>query len=233
MGSKKKYAKEIGELITKNRVPGQWVVDAFAGSMRVIEQVDGNRIANDINRGIVSLYKAIVAGWQPPTIVTKEDYDLIKNCPERYPPELTEFVAHACSFGGKRFSSYAQNKRGDNYAKQGGNALMKQRDKLVGVQFLSLDYRAIPYPPESIIYCDPPYQNTIGYNDTSFNHEEFWEWARTTSDAGHTVYVSEYTAPDDFECVWEKTTVTNFSKNNRSPRVERLFTFKQNSDSGL
>lgn len=49
---------------------------------------------------------------------------------------------------------------------------------------------------DSIIYCDPPYEDTAEYMVDGFNHDEFWEWFRTTP---YTVYVSSYKAPDDIK----------------------------------
>ena len=52
-----------------------------------------------------------------------------------------------------------------------------------------------------MVYCDPPYAGTLKYDGREFDHEAFWEWVRTRD---YPVYVSEYNAPDDFVCVWEK-----------------------------
>ena len=49
MGSKARVAKEILPIILKDRVQDQWYVELFAGGMNVICEVEGNRIANDIN----------------------------------------------------------------------------------------------------------------------------------------------------------------------------------------
>ncbi|PJC56904.1 hypothetical protein CO024_00620, partial [Candidatus Gracilibacteria bacterium CG_4_9_14_0_2_um_filter_38_7] len=44
---------------------------------------------------------------------------------------------------------------------------------------------------------------------------------------GHSVFVSEYSAPDDFECVWEKKVKSSLSANGvcggNKGSVERLF----------
>ncbi len=49
---------------------------------------------------------------------------------------------------------------------------------------------------DSIIYCDPPYEDTAEYMIDGFNHDEFWQWFRETP---YCVYVSSYKAPDDIE----------------------------------
>jgi site-specific DNA-adenine methylase len=50
---------------------------------------------------------------------------------------------------------------------------------------------------KSIIYCDPPYEDTKQYQvGKSFNYDEFWNWFRTCP---YAVYVSSYKAPEDIE----------------------------------
>ena len=77
--------------------------------------------------------------------------------------------------------------------------------------------------------CDPPYQSATGYATGSFNHEEFFDWCRLMAAKGNLVFVSEYNAPDDFECVWQGEQKTNFSSNRKKAThnaVEKLFTLK-------
>ena len=83
-------------------------------------------------------------------------------------------------------------------------------------------------PPNSIVYCDPPYEGTTKYaND--FDHNLFWNWVRNISKQGHTVFVSEYNAPADFECVWQKEAKSSLSANGKiggnKVSVEKLFKF--------
>jgi DNA adenine methylase len=44
------------------------------------------------------------------------------------------------------------------------------------------------------------------------------------SDRGHIVFVSEYNAPKDFKCVWEKEMVSSLTKDTGSKKaIEKLF----------
>ena len=79
-----------------------------------------------------------------------------------------------------------------------------------------------PYKPNSVIYCDPPYQSTIGY-ESGFDHQKFWNWVRMMSKSHH-VYVSEYSAPSDFKCVWRKAVKEQVGKN-INQKVEKLFVY--------
>ena len=63
-----------------------------------------------------------------------------------------------------------------------------------------------------------------------FPHEKFWEWVRKMSKEGHKVFVSEYTAPDDFKCIWQKTKKdgmgTTVKGNKQNVKTEKLFVYK-------
>ena len=74
--------------------------------------------------------------------------------------------------------------------------------------------------------CDPPYQGTTGYKTGSFDHEQFFQWCRDMRVKGNVVFVSEYSAPDDFKCVWQGEIKTNFSSTRKAAThnaVEKLF----------
>jgi len=69
-------------------------------------------------------------------------------------------------------------------------------------------------PGNSIIYCDIPYQDTKQYaTSKDFDYSRFWGWCKTKGREGHTVYVSEYKAPPNFVCVWEKSAKSSLSAN--------------------
>lgn len=158
----------------------------------------------------------------PPREIIKEQYYEIKTNQKNLPPELVGFVGFLCSFGGKWWGGYAANNKGDNYAERGSRCLLKQIENLKDVVFTNLDYREIPIPPNSIIYCDPPYRNTTQYS-SKFNHDEFYQWCLNMNQSGHKVYISEYNMPDEFECILKIEHKTILDKNSQYPRVEKLF----------
>lgn len=65
------------------------------------------------------------------------------------------------------------------------------------ITWSSVDYREVKIPENSIVYCDPPYENTGAYT-RDFNHTEFWNWARNLK---YPLFVSEYTIPHDFRLI--------------------------------
>lgn len=77
---------------------------------------------------------------------------------------------------------------------------------------------------DAVIYCDPPYLGTTKYSTKDIDHNAFWDWCRKMSKDNY-VFVSEYSAPNDFECVWSKETTTSLKVHEHEPRVEKLFRY--------
>ena len=104
---------------------------------------------------------------------------------------------------------------------------MSQLPKIKDVIFKSGSYNKIDIPENSIIYCDPPYADTCGYKD-KFDSKKFWEWCDKMVDSGHKVFVSEYKAPEYWNCVWQKQVSSSLSANGKSGNnkisIEKLFT---------
>ena len=107
-------------------------------------------------------------------------------------------------------------------------SLLKDMIYLPDAEFTCLDYRDVDIPNGSIVYADPPYANTTTYQGQKFDSEAFWEYMRQISKHNQ-VFISEQTAPDDFECIWEKpfTRTLDRNKDNQFKVVEKLFTYKK------
>ena len=225
MGSKNRIAKHILPIMLAERKPDQWWVEPFVGGANMIDKVEGNRIGNDSHEFLIALLVAVRDGYIPPTDISKELYYAVKSKPQDYPKELVGFVGFLCSFGVRWWGGYAFNKEGRNYAEKGSRCLVKQAKNLDGVVFKSGSYLELEIPENSLIYCDPPYANTSKYKD-DFNHAVFWDWCRTKTKSGHTVFISEYSAPNDFVCVKEIQHKTILDKNSQYPRIEKLFRYK-------
>lgn len=232
MGSKGRIAKEILPIILKNRKPGQYYVEPMAGGFNSICKVVGNRIASDVNFYLISFFLALQSGWKPHS-VTREQMEEIKNNKENFPPHLVGWVGFGCSYSGKFFGGYAgtiTTKIGTvrNYQEEAIKNAEKQAQEIVGINIFCCNYWELVIPPNSIIYCDPPYKGTEGYR-VKFDHDKFWQWCRQMTIEGHVVYISEYTAPEDFECIWSKELSSSLSANGKSggnkKSTEKLFTY--------
>lgn len=226
-GSKRRIAKYILPIILKGRKSNQYYIEPFCGGCNSIDKVDGNRLANDSNYYLICLLEKIRDGWQPPVEISKKEYLHIKNNKNAYPPHLVGFVGFCCSFGTRWFNSYANTKDPKrNHLLERRRNLLKQAVNLKGIRFISGSYLELSIPEGSIIYCDPPYQNTAKYKD-EIDHKKFWAWVREKSLEGHSVFVSEYNAPEDFICLFSKEIRSTLSSNSNSiVRIEKLFKWK-------
>lgn len=230
MGSKNRHAKELLPIILKDRKPDQWYVEPFCGGCNMIDKVDGNRIANDVHYYLVELMKSLAVGWVPPKEMSEELYNDIRQNKEKYSPELVGFAGFPCSYAAKYFGGYCRgfDSKGNprNYIMEAWRNCMNQAPNLKGIEFYNKNYWELEIPANSIIYADCPYQGTTKYKD-SFDHDKFWDWVRLMSKSGHNVYVSEYSAPDDFKCLWQKEVFNSLTKETGSKKgIEKLFKYK-------
>lgn len=100
------------------------------------------------------------------------------------------------------------------------SAVRKSLEHLERLQVTSSDYRSIVFEPDSVIYCDIPYENTNKYK-SGFDHEAFYDWAEKQK---HPVYISSYDMPKErFKCIWEYATNSNLNADGPKRVVERLF----------
>lgn len=227
MGGKSRVSKQISEILNSAINKGTPFVSLFCGSCAIESKVQADvKILNDKHTYLIAMWKALQNGWMPPDVVTKEEYYRVKaNMDENL--ALTGFVGFGCSFGGKWWGGYAKDKRGDDYCGQAKRGLLKD---LVGIRyviFTCLDYHDVKIPDGAVVYCDPPYVNTTGYTVGQFDTHEFWDYMRQLSKRCD-VYISEESAPDDFECIWSKEKIRTLEKSDNVGRVkvEKLFKYK-------
>ena len=228
MGSKDRIANDILPIILQGRKTDQWYVEPFCGGCNVIDKVKGNRIASDVNPYLIAFADALSNGWLPPKNITEDEYRKIKDNIDQYEPRLVGYVGFQLSYGSMWFHGYRKDTVGKrNYSLEAYNHIVNQAENLKGIKFLNLSYSDLIIPSNSIIYCDPPYQNTVDYkaNKEDFDHDKFWQWCRDKSKEGHRVFISEYNAPDDFEWVW-KGDISNYLVKERTDVTEHLFTYK-------
>lgn len=244
VGSKARILKYILPTIQSYADTKDAYIEPFVGGANVICKVKHEKkFGYDACPYLISLLAVIQEGWTPPTTVTEEDY---KSAKEKYNNRMFDsflgddsheiaFIAYCCSYGGKWWGGYA---RGDgrNYADEASRHLVKQSSLLKNVTFRQGSYLGLKpgtdywgIPENSLVYCDPPYQGTTSYNGVGkFDHDEFWDWCRETGYAGNTVLVSEYSAPDDFECLIEvKGLCSSLTQETGSKKAtEKLFLWK-------
>lgn len=242
MGSKARFKKEILSIILNNRTEEQWYIEPFAGGMNVICEVSGNRLANDKNKHLIEMWKGLVLDRATINEIPKHLYNKARteynnNTNIEFDDFMIGWIGWMASANGRFFdggySGTSNTKIGTvrDYIKEAISNIEKQIPKMKGVHFESKDYSELSIPDNSIIYCDIPYQGTKQYSTSKdFNYEKFWNWCRVKSKEGHTIFISEYNAPSDFECVWQKEAKSSLSANGiigaNKTSVEKLFTIR-------
>lgn len=227
LGGKFRIRKILAQFLSSKREVGQIYFEPFLGGANVFAEMQDKKIGSDVNTPLINMFIHLINGWEPPSNLSEDEYKQIKLKMD-YNDPLTAFAGICCSFSGKWFGGYSRDQKTNrNFASNGRNTLLKLKNKILNAELYSLDYKCFS-PNNQLIYCDPPYINTTKYSFCDdFNHEEFWEKMREWSN-NNTVYISEYVAPKDFECVLEIKTKTDLNVKGigKEPRIERLFKYK-------
>lgn len=230
LGGKSKIRKDVAMFLNSVRKPNQIYFEPFVGGGWILQEMTDKRIASDGNKNLISMYKALQNGWVPPENISEEEYNNIKNNKDKFPEELVAFVGFGSSFGGVYYGSYARSdslNRERNYCLNAKNSLLNQLPKIKDVEFRYGLFQE--HSQENmLIYCDPPYEGTSNYDYfDGFDHTLFWNTMRDWS-KNNTVVISEYNAPEDFECVkimHSKMGLRN-EENKQELREEKLFMLK-------
>lgn len=101
---------------------------------------------------------------------------------------------------------------------------LERLEKLVSY---AIDYHDVHIPPNAVVYCDIPYcgRECKGYK--GFDHEQFYEWAKSRDD----IFISEYNMPPPFIEYWScEKWVLSHGDGSHAKAVERLFTTQQTLD---
>ena len=233
VGSKARIVKDIAPIIQKciddNDI--ELYVEPFVGGGNTLSEVKcKSRFAYDKNFYLIDFWKALQGGWQiQDEQMSKELYDDIRQNKDKYPSHIVALAGFCATYNAKWFGGYAgivHAKAGTirNYYDEAVRNVIKQVPAIQGVNFICSDYRNIKVPQGAVIYCDPPYKGTTGYQD-SIDYNHYWNWVRDISKNNY-VLCSEYEAPDDFECIWSKDLTTTLDNASRSKSTEKLFTYK-------
>ena len=179
------------------------------------------------------MWRDIQNGWQPPKEMSKDEYEDIKDNKDKHSKSLVAIAGFCATYNAKWFGGYAgivKTKIGTyrNYYDEAVRNIYKQISKVEDIVFSCGDYTQYSGVKNTVIYCDIPYEGTTKYDsDKYFNYDCFWDWVRKMSKK-NIVLVSEYKAPDDFICIYEKALTTTLDKNSRKKDTEKLFIIREN-----
>lgn len=227
-GGKMRIGKRIYNELKKYD-NGQVYFEPFIGMGGVMinfanESSERELLACDKNPDLIMFWRAIQDGWVPPSECSHEEYNRLKNAE---PSALRCFIGIFASYTCSWFNGYRL-QQGNRYLEEAIRSL-KKMDNMKKVKFLaSASYDSF-HPKGQLIYCDPPYKgnklNSKYFHN--FDHDYFWQTMREWS-KDNTVIISESSAPDDFECIWESHSNCNTRYSNKK-YVEKLFKIKDSA----
>jgi len=234
LGGKHRFQKPITEVINHYMEDGQRYFEPFVGGGWITQNMQNRQVfASDHDIDLILLYQEAQRGLNfIPDEVSEDLYNELKykNIYCNHHSPLVGFAKFACSFGGKAWGGYSRYKnRVASASAEGKRSIAKQIAKMRHVNFSCKDYRELSTISDSFIYCDPPYYGCSPAYCRGFDNFEFWDWVRDMS-RRNTVLVSEYTAPDDFECILQIPTHLNIHPERRQgrERVEKVFKYRRN-----
>lgn len=239
-GSKNRIAKYlipiINNIISKNNI--EYFFDMCMGggnlSANSKHKINVSNIYGiDNNKYLIALLKKVQSSNIEYFSVTKEEYNNIKYNKNKYEDWYVGYVGFLQSFRSKFFDGYINsNIKGRNRVREMYNNLMKQKECFKDIKLLYKDIFNIDYskfPKNSLIYFDPPYNNTTKYHN-KFDTDKFWKLITELS-RNFIVLVSEFNAPEEFESIWCKEKLSTLeSKGKYKKDMEHLFVHKCNID---
>lgn len=240
VGSKNRLAKELAPIIQSHITEGtKGYLEPFVGGANMIDKIKHhNKIGCDIHEELIELLKyAQDLENKLPQHISEEHYNEVKQNKNNYEKWYQGFVGFMAGFSARYFDTYARSFKADGVTKrdmpnEAIRNLEKQRPNLSGIKFYNksfLDLNVLEFE-NYVIYCDIPYNNTEKYytkNKSGFPYEEFYNWCIKMS-KNNIVLISEYSMPDNFECIWEKEVKVGNSPTHKTHknRTEKLFIVK-------
>lgn len=243
LGSKSRIAKDIVPIIQQciDDVQPVAYLEPFVGGANIFDKIHcSSKIGSDSNDYLIALLDYVAHGGKLLDEVPRVLYNRIRDlynsgvtsgCDKWYLGN----VGFLASYNGRFFDGgYAQpgfektskGLRYRDYYQEAKRNLEKQAPDLAGAKFICRSYREF-VPHNMVVYCDPPYANTKQYaNSNNFNHDLFWQTIREWS-VDNFVLISELSAPDDFECLWEKSVSRSIKATDKSRATEKLFTYNK------
>lgn len=230
-GGKAKIGKEIANQIEmfedKVNYKGQYF-EPFCGLLGVgihFSKQKRSVLANDLNKDLILMLESVKEGLNiPKDPCPKEIYEQYKK--SNIHSAERGFYGFSCAYSGIFFAGYRVSSGKRNFFNTFRDGLLNMRPALQNVNFTNKSY--LDFVPNGMtIYCDPPYlDNSFGTKHfDNFDFEKFWKTMREWS-KNNLVFISEYHAPDDFICIWEKSVKSGFNGDKkRKKRVEKLFIY--------
>jgi len=250
MGSKNRISKEILKFIEPYFDKDKNYYEPFVGGANMIDKIPPNSFKNiigsDYNRYLIALLNYMKTDNEIEyEFMEKDDYYNNHKYPfhkdnenyiEKHYDWYIGYIGFTKSFSGKFMDSYSgickrKNGRLENYQKEKHNNIIKQRENIKHIEFIHSDYKELDIEDNSVLYLDPPYNNTGKYSTgLDIFHEELYEWVKDlVYNKNCIVFISEYNMPEEFECVYEKR-LSNSGAFGKTKDTEKLYILKKDKN---
>lgn len=218
-GSKKDVGQEIAAFIhstMRQQELGEFY-DVTHGAGGVTMHITARtRHASDINADVIAFFKALVSHTYTLEHVTAARFKYLKANPVPGGSAERAVAAFVFSVRAQCFMSYHKKRKNLHVLWE---RMQQSRPLFEGVNYTCASYEQCQPAPGSVVYADPPYKTNPGHCNgwKRFDHALFWQWVRDLSVRGVFVFVSEVSAPGDFDVVWKKRVTRTFK------RTEKVF----------
>ena len=229
-GNKENEAYHIVRFIENLMTDRKQVVDLFCGGCSIACALPKrfNVIANDSNPYLMSMLYAmkndLITNMPVPVdeafynerrkemlsdyLTIKHDSDLLKTAKDdRETLVKRAYIGWAGYAGssGDFMSSFCGHRKGSAEDKTFYRSRMiKETVRTIkenDIELSCVDYASFQTNTPTVFYCDPPFARRSSYPCTSFDTEAFFKWCFVMRDKGHTILLSEQTAPDGFKLI--------------------------------
>ena len=248
-GSKSRIAKDIVPIIQRyiNDNDIHYYLEPFAGGCNCIDKIKCDRkFAYDIDKYLIYLLIHVKEGYKLYDDVDRELYNRAReawknnNKDREFENWQIGCIEYLASYAARDFTGgfakpgWEHTKKGDKfrnyYQEAKANLISQSQTKgFQDIMFGISDYRDLHMEKQDVkyvIYCDPSYKSTKRHgNSLNFDYDEFWDIMRLWSQK-HIVLISELEAPDDFECIWQKSVSRSIKARDKSRATENLFKLK-------
>ena len=113
---------------------------------------------------------------------------------------------------------------GKDYVQASIANIYKQIDSMKGCELICCSYEILK--SQTILYLLwSSYRGTEGYG-LAFDYPKFYEWCFLKKSEGHRIFISEYSMPSDFTCIWAMEVANSLDRysEKRGRRMEKLYT---------
>ncbi len=248
-GGKTRIAKKITEVMNSYLNKEGKVInyyEPFVGANNIVKHLDAKlirkAILGDANPYVIAYHVQVKKGWTPYDEFDSKNEKELKEAhrlcrlevrtgkPSGYSKGFIGYILNQCSFGGD-FNGGFINREGKPYY-NGKHDFFNFRNEQYKDNWFFINLNYLSLLPinikDAIIYLDPPYEGTSKY-EYKIVHTDFWIWVRQLS-KHNLVFISEQSAPDDFEIVWERPhtrTLNHFNSAQKKTAFERLYMLKE------